>query len=112
MPRIMGLAKAAELIFTGDFIDAKEAERLGVLNKVVPPKELEKETMAMATRIAKAPPLAIKLAKLQLRRGFFSDLPAAYDLAAHCQAICATSEDFKEAIVAMFQKREAIFKGK
>ncbi len=112
LPRVVGLPKASELIFTADMIDAKEAERLGVLNKVVVPEDLTKATMALATKIAKMPPLAVRLSKLQLRRGLQTDFSAALDLAAQCQGICITSEDSKEAIAAMFEKREANFKGK
>ncbi|MBM3133295.1 MAG: hypothetical protein FJZ95_09750 [Chloroflexi bacterium] len=112
LPRVVGLPKAAELIFTADMIDARAALGLGVLNKVVAPEELEKEAMALAAKIAKMPPLAIRLSKLQLRRGLQTDFSAALDLAAQCQGICITSEDSKEAIRAMFEKREANFKGK
>ncbi len=112
LPRVVGLPKAAELIFTSDMIHAREAEKLGVLNKVVPAEELEQETMALAAKIAKMPPMAIRLSKMQLRRGLQTDFAAALDLAAQCQGICITSEDSKEAISAMMEKREASFKGK
>lgn len=112
LPRVVGLPKAAEFIFTADMIDASTALALGVLNRVVPPADLEKETMALATRIARMPPLAIRLSKLQLRRGLQTDFATALDLAAQCQGICITSEDSKEAIRAMFKKREATFTGK
>lgn len=112
LPRVVGLPKAAELIFTSDMIDAREAYRLGILNRVVPAEELESETMALATRIAGMPPLAIRLSKLQLRRGLQTDFSSSLDLAAQCQGICITSEDSREAIAAMMEKREARFKGK
>ena len=112
LPRVVGLPKANELIFTADMIHAREAEKLGILNKVVPAEELEKETMELAQKIAKMPPLAIRLSKLQLRRGLQTDFSAALDLAAQCQGICITSEDSKEAISAMMEKREPQFNGK
>ena len=112
LPQTLGLPKAAEIIFTTDMIHAREAERLGILNRVVPAEELEKETLALATKVAQMPPLAIRLSKLQLRRGLQTDFSAALDLAAQCQGICITSEDSKEAIAAMMEKREANFKGK
>ncbi len=112
MPRVMGLPKAAELIFTADFVDAGEAQRLGVLNKVVPVDKLESETLAVAKRIANGPPIALRLSKMQLYRGLETDLPAALDTSAACQAICITSEDHKEAVAAFGQKREPVFKGK
>ncbi|MFO8102474.1 MAG: enoyl-CoA hydratase-related protein [Dehalococcoidia bacterium] len=112
LPRVVGLPKAAELIFTAEMVHAREAERFGILNRVVTTKELEKETMELATRIAQMPPLAIRLSKLQLRRGLQTDFSAALDLAAQCQGLCITSEDSREAIAAMMEKREAQFKGK
>ncbi len=112
LPRVVGLPKAAELIFTAEMIHAREAESAGILNRVVPSQELERETNELATKIAQMPPLAIRLSKLQLRRGLQTDFSAALDLAAQCQGICITSEDSKEAIAAMMEKREAQFKGK
>jgi 2-(1,2-epoxy-1,2-dihydrophenyl)acetyl-CoA isomerase len=112
MPRAMGVAKAAELIFTGDFVEAEEAERLGILNKVVPAGELERETMSLARKIAQAPPLAIRLAKLQLYKGLQTNLEDAFEMAATCQAICIASEDFKEGAAAFREKRPAKFKGR
>ncbi len=112
LPRVVGLPKAAELIFTAEMIHAREAEKAGILNRVVPAEELEKETMALAGQIAQMPPLAVRLSKLQLRRGLQTDFSSSLDLAAQCQGICITSEDSKEAIAAMMEKREAQFKGK
>lgn len=112
MPRVMGLPKAAELIFTADFVDADEAQRLGVLNRVAPADKLESETLAVARRIANGPPIALRLSKMQLYRGLDTDLPAALETAAACQAICITSEDHKEAVAAFGQKREPVFKGR
>ncbi|MDO8635318.1 MAG: enoyl-CoA hydratase-related protein, partial [Dehalococcoidia bacterium] len=112
MPRIMGIAKAAELIFTADFLEAPEAQRRGVLNRVVPAADLEKDTIELARKIANGPPIAIRLAKMQLYRGMHTEMDAAFDTAAACQAICMTSEDHKEAVAAFGQKREPIFKGK
>jgi len=63
--RLMGLGKGLEFLFTGDFLQAEEAERIGVLNKVVPAEELERETMELARKIAKGPPIAIQLSKMQ-----------------------------------------------
>ncbi len=105
LPRIVGLSKAAELIFTADFLEADEAERLGVLNKLVPSSELGKETMALAKRISRNSPLANRLAKLQLRKGLQTDLETALELGATCQAICLTSAEHQERLAA-FQNRK------
>ncbi len=112
LPRIVGLPKAAELILTGDFVEAEEAKQLGILNRLVPSPELEKETMALAKKISQNSPLANRLAKLQLHKGLQMDLEAALELGATCQAICMTSEDHQEGLAALRDKRQAIFKGR
>jgi len=112
MPRVMGLAKAAEFIYTADFLEAEEALRLGVLNKLVPASLLEKETMALARRIGENSPLANRLAKLQIHKGLNTDLGTALELGGTCQAICLTSEETREALAAFREKRKPVFKGR
>jgi enoyl-CoA hydratase/carnithine racemase len=112
MPRVMGLAKAMELVYTADFLEAEEALRLGVLNRLVPATSLEKETMALARKIGGNSPLANRLAKLQLHKGLNTDLGMALELGSTCQAICLTSEDTREALIAFREKRKPIFKGR
>ena len=112
MPRVMGLAKAAELIYTADFLEAEEALRLGVLNRLVPATVLEQETMALARKIGQNSPLANRLAKLQLHKGLHTDLETTLEVGATCQAICLTSEDTREALVAFREKRKPVFKGR
>ena len=112
MPRSMGMSKAAELIFTGDFISAEEAGKLGILNKIVPDQDLEGETMNLAVRLSDAPPLALKLAKLQLIKGLTNDFKGALEAAADYQAVCLASEDFKEGVLSFQEKRSGKFKGR
>ena len=112
MPRLMGLAKAIEYIYTADFLEAEEALRLGVLNKLVPAAVLEQETMVPARKIGENSPLANRLAKLQIHKGLNSDLGTALELGSTCQAICLTSEDTREALVAFREKRKPVFKGR
>jgi 2-(1,2-epoxy-1,2-dihydrophenyl)acetyl-CoA isomerase len=112
MPRVMGLPKAAELTFTGDFLEAKEAEKIGVLNRLVPADKLEEEAMALAQRIAERPPIAIRLSKLQLYEGLLTDFQTSLDVAAANQAIAFLSQDHKEGIAAFREKRRPLFKGK
>ena len=111
MPRIMGLAKATEFIYTADLLEAEEALRLGVLNRLVPAASLEQETTALARKISQNSTLANRLAKLQLHRGLDTDLGTALELGATCQAICLTSKDTREALVAFREKRKPVFKG-
>ena len=112
MPRVMGLAKAAELTFTGDFLEAKEAERIGVLNRLVSADRLEEEAMALARRIAQGPPIAIRLAKLQLYQSLLTDFETSLDIAAANQSIALLSQDHKEGLAAFREKRKAEFKGR
>lgn len=111
MPRIMGVAKAAEYLFTGDFLGAEEAFRIGVLNRVVPLDKLEEETNTLARKIAAGPPIAIRLSKLQLYKGLEMDLETAMQMAAACETITLTSEDHQEGVVAFREKRSADYKG-
>ena len=111
-PRVMGLGKALEFLFTGDFLEAKEAERLGVLNRLVPAAELEKETMALAGKLASGPPIAIKLMKLQVYEGLHMDLDTALQMAAACETITLTSEDHREGITAFREKRPPRYQGR
>lgn len=111
-PRIIGIPKAAEMLFTGDFLEAKDAERYGLLNRLVPAEELEGETMALARRIADGPPIAIRLSKLQLYKGLEMDLETAMKVAAACETITLTSEDHKEGVAAFREKRRPQYKGK
>jgi enoyl-CoA hydratase/carnithine racemase len=112
MPRVMGLAKAIELVYTADFLEAEEALRLGVLNRLVPASALESETMTLARKIGENSPLANRLAKLQIHKGLNTDLGTALELGSTCQAICLTSEDTREALAAFREKRKPVFKGR
>jgi len=112
LARIAGLPKAAELLFTGDFLGAEDALKCNILNKMVPVQDLEQETMKMARRIADVPPLANRINKMHLYRMLQMDLATALDFAAASQPILITSEDSQEAINAFLEKREGIFKGR
>lgn len=111
LPRIVGLGKAAELLFTGDFINAEDAARCGLLNRLVPAADLERETMVLARRIADGPPLSHRLNKLALYKGLDSDLDTILEFIAVGQAICIPSHDHKEGVAAFREKRQAVFKG-
>jgi 2-(1,2-epoxy-1,2-dihydrophenyl)acetyl-CoA isomerase len=112
LPRFLGLARAKELIFLGDIIDAREAERIGLINKVVPHEELKDITKDLARRLAKGPPLAIAIAKNIIQRGLGEALNTILDLEAYGQGVCFESQDYREGVRAFFEKREPRFVGK
>lgn len=111
VPRLVGIHKAKELMFTGDTIDAREAERIGLINKVVPASELESTVMALANRLAQGPTKAIGMAKLLLLRALSTDLSGAIDLEALGQGICYQTDDHKEGVRAFLEKRQPEYKG-
>jgi len=110
--RLMGLGRGLEFLFTGDSLPAEAAERIGVLNKLVPAEDLERETMELAQRLVKGPPVAIRLAKMQAYKALEVDLETALEMAATGQAVAMSTEDHREAATAFRQKREAQFKGR
>lgn len=112
LPRLVGIGKAAELLLTGDFVEAQEAEKLGILNRVVPADELEKETYAFASRLARGAPIALRLNKLLLYRGLEVDLDTSLEMSSTMQTICITSKDHKEGVAAFREKREPRYTGR
>ena len=111
LPRTIGLDKALELAFTGDIIDAKEAERIGLVTKVVPHDNLMKVTNELASKIAKGPSIAIELMRRGMYRALDNDLDTQLDFESYAQNICRGTEDFKEGVSSFREKREAHFKG-
>jgi enoyl-CoA hydratase/carnithine racemase len=111
-PRMMGLGKALEILFTGDFLEAKEAERIGVLNRLVPAEKLQTETMLMARKIASGPPLAIQDTKLQIYEGLMTVLETALRRSDMGEYYTVTTEDHREGVRAFLEKRSPVFKGR
>ena len=105
------MPKACELIFTGDFVEAEEAYRIGLLNKLVPAEKLEEETMALAGKIAQGPPIAIRMDKLAIYKSLATDFETAQAFASACEGITLHTEDHKEGIRAFAEKRQPIFRG-
>lgn len=113
LPRIVGISKALELMFTGEMIDAAEAERLGIVSRVVPSDELMKTARELAARIAQQPPIAIELTKRVVHRSMIDDLYRHYDWETYAQQICRDTEDRAEAVRAFLEKRtQPQFKGR
>jgi len=112
LPRLIGWGRAKELIYTGRIIEATEAEKLGVVDKVVPPERLGEEVEQLAETIASKSPLIIKLVKKAINKGMYTDLAAglAYEKANF--ALCFATEDRIEGVTAFLEKRKPQFKGK
>ena len=112
LPRLVGMAKTYEMILTTDIIDAKEAERIGLVNKVVPHEQLMTETMELANKIASKPPISVQLAIEGVRRGMNMPLPEYMEWHAQAFMVCAETEDHIEGSKAFLEKRPPVFKGK
>jgi len=110
-PRLVGSAKAAELMYTGNFMEIEEAKSLGFVNSVVSEDELIGAAEKMARRIASNPPIAVRLAKTMMRRGMSMDLETSLEMSAAAEAITLSSEDHVEGMSALRQKRRPEFKG-
>ena len=112
LPRLVGFHKAAELMFTGDIIDAHEAERLGLINRVVAHADLGKQARELAERLARGPTRAIGLCKRTMNVGITADLAAVLDAEAEGQGLARQTEDHWEGVQAFLEKRPAHFTGK
>jgi len=109
LPRVIGLAKATELLMTGDFISAEEAERIGLYNRVVARDQLETVTREFAEKLARGPALGIAKTKEMLNREMHMGFDSGLEAEAVTQALCMQTPDFKEAHAAFIEKREAKF---
>jgi 2-(1,2-epoxy-1,2-dihydrophenyl)acetyl-CoA isomerase len=111
LPRLVGYARAAELVLTADPIDAATAERIGLVNRVVPDDQLLPEARALAARLAASAPLAMALAKRALNRALDSTLEEALEYEAQLQAVAGRSADHREGVAAFVEKRKPEFSG-
>jgi 2-(1,2-epoxy-1,2-dihydrophenyl)acetyl-CoA isomerase len=112
LSRLVGLARAKELIFTGEVFDAAEAARIGLINHVVPVADLARFTHALAAKIAAGPPGVLGLAKHMVNRAATSDLAAALDVEAYSQGLALAADDHQEGLAAFFEKRAPRFTGR
>jgi enoyl-CoA hydratase/carnithine racemase len=109
LPRVVGLAKATEMLYTGDFVSAEEAHRIGLYNRVVAAAELQEATREMAARLAKGPAFSLAVTKEMLNRELDVSLETALEWEAQAQALCMQHPDYREAYEAFVEKREPNF---
>ncbi|MGA7577451.1 MAG: enoyl-CoA hydratase/isomerase family protein [Desulfobaccales bacterium] len=112
LPKIIGLTKATEMMMTGDTIDAQEAYRVGLINRIVPADQLQDEAMNLARRFTKSPKVAMSIIKQGIIRGLSGTLMSEVDWAVYMQAIAINAKDCQEGIRAFKERRKANFQGK
>lgn len=111
LPRLIGVGRAKELLYTGEPIDAKEAYRIGLVNKVVPAESLMDTAQKMASKFLEQPGLALKMTKMVINDGINMDLRSALAHEARCFEWLFSTQDQKEGMMAFMEKRKPEFKG-
>jgi 2-(1,2-epoxy-1,2-dihydrophenyl)acetyl-CoA isomerase len=106
LPRVVGFARASEIILGGGTVHPEEAFQMGLLNRLVPAAQLEEETMSLAGKIAAHPPVGVRMAKFNLRQGMKMDLEGALEMLAASQAVALDTDEHRTALAAWRQKRE------
>jgi enoyl-CoA hydratase/carnithine racemase len=111
LPRLVGKARAAELILTGKIIDAEEALRIGLVNRVVPPNHLMDECLEWARNLSEKSPIAMKYALRAINQGIEVDLATGLKIEGLCLGACFASKDSKEGLNAFLEKRKPKYEG-
>jgi enoyl-CoA hydratase/carnithine racemase len=112
LPRLIGMQRAKELAFFGDFVSATEARDLGLVNRVIPETDVDAFVDDWAARLAAGPPLTLSMTKALLSHSFEMSMEQALEDEARSQALCLTTEDTREAIKAFVEKRPPTFRGR
>ena len=112
LPRVLGMARAAELVFTADTIDAATALSWGLVSKVVPAASLMDEARALAARICRQPPDVLRMTKKLMREGQGVSFDTIMEMSAAYQSLAHLTEDHHEAVAAFFEKRPPEYKGR
>lgn len=111
LPRLIGMAKAKEFAYFGEGLNANDAERLGIVNKVVPAGDLLRVSKEWASKLADGATTAIGLTKRAFNRSFVTELPEALEYEAYLQEMASRTNDHKEGVKAFYEKRQPNFKG-
>jgi 2-(1,2-epoxy-1,2-dihydrophenyl)acetyl-CoA isomerase len=112
LPRLVGMHRAKELVLLADIIDAAEADRIGLVNRVVPEAELDDTVDSIAARLAAGPPIALAMSKRLLNNSFDVTLEQALDDEGLAQTVTFSTEDVAEAMSAFIDKRDPVFRGR
>lgn len=112
LPRVIGHARAAELFYTADTIDAATALSWGLVSRVVPAAKLMDEARALAAKVVRQAPDVLRMTKRMMREGERAGFETVLEMSASMQALAHLTEDHQEAIAAFFEKRDGLFKGK
>ncbi|HAC59592.1 MAG TPA: enoyl-CoA hydratase, partial [Rhodobiaceae bacterium] len=111
LPRIIGMARASELLYTGDTIDAATAKDWGLVSEVVPAADLMDRAKAVAAKICNQAPDVLRMTKQLLRQGMLTNFDTIMEMSASMQALAHHTDDHKEALDAFFEKRAPEYKG-
>ncbi len=112
LPRLVGLGRATDLMMSGRLIDAEEAERIGLVTRVVPADQLDETVDKLARRLADGPPRALAYTKKAIRRSLDYTMEGEFDYEIFAQVQCLQSEDHREGLAAFREKRKPVFTGK
>jgi len=111
LPRIIGVGRAKELLFTGDTIDAQEAYRIGLVNKIVPDDSLMDKAKELAIKLSKKPTYGLRMIKTAVNNGMNMELGMALSYESRCFEFLFSTEDQKEGLKAFVEKRKPVFRG-
>ena len=112
LPRLVGVAKAAELLLLGEVIGAKEAERIGLVTRAVPAADLDRAAGEIVARLAAGPPIALRATKRALYDGLGRDMVTDFQCQCYVQTLCFQSQDHQEGLRAFREKRPPVFQGR